>query len=172
MRLRPYKSCDAELICSWVKDEDIFLKWSAGRFGAYPIDAKTINEKYLINNGDCDEPDNFYPWTAVDDEGKPVGSFIMRYTGGDRRQLRFGFVILDDTNRGKGYGKQMLELGFKYAFEMLGADRITIGVFENNEPAHWCYKKVGFVDKEVVMAESWNIVEMEILRQDWESKTC
>lgn len=161
MRLRPYKSCDAKIIASWIKDEETFLKWSAGRLGSYPVDAKMIDEKYTKANGDCDEPDNFYPWVAIDDDGRPVGHFIMRYTGGDRRQLRFGWVVLDDTVRGKGYGKQMLELGLKYAFDFLGADRVTIGVYENNEPAHWCYKKVGFVDREIVKSEPWDIVEME-----------
>ena len=27
LRLRPYKSCDADLIAEWVKDENIFKKW-------------------------------------------------------------------------------------------------------------------------------------------------
>ena len=68
----------------------------------------------------------------------------MRYTGGDSRQLRFGWVIVDDTLRGKGYGKQMLTLGLEYAFDILKVDRVTIGVFENNEPAYWCLGPVDF----------------------------
>ena len=31
-----------------------------------------------------------------------------------------------------------------------GVDKVTIGVFENNEPAHKCYAEVGFKDKEIV----------------------
>ena len=27
MRLRPYKSYDAKKIISWIKDEEVFLKW-------------------------------------------------------------------------------------------------------------------------------------------------
>lgn len=169
MRLRPYKSCDADHIASWLKDETIFLRWGGERFGSFPIDGATIDEKYSKNNGDCTEADNFYPWTFVD-EDKPVGHFIMRYTGGDHRQLRFGWVVLDDTIRGKGYGKQMLTMGLKIAFEILNVDRVTIGVFENNDPAHYCYRKVGFVDTEVVKGEPWNVVEMEILREDYENR--
>lgn len=167
MRLRPYKSCDAEVIEAWIQDKDVFLKWGGERFGEFPINASVIDDKYCKSNGDCVEPDNFYPWVAMDDEGKVVGHFIMRYTGGDNRQLRFGWVIVDHTIRGKGYGREMLELGKKYAFEILGAERITIGVFENNESAHWCYKKVGFVDTEIVKEEPWNIIEMEILKKDF-----
>ena len=167
MRLRPYKSCDAETIAKWVQNEDIFHKWGGDRFGSYPIDAKVINDKYSLNNGDCAEPDNFYPWVAVDDDHRVVGHLIMRYTDGDPRRLRFGWVIVDDALRGKGYGKQMLTLGVKYAFEILGADTITIGVFENNEPAHRCYRKVGFTDHFVTESEPWNVVEMEMTKEKY-----
>lgn len=165
LRLRPYKRCDADLITEWIKDEKVFQKWGGERFGNYPINPDIIDEKYSKNNGDCVEPDNFYPWTAIDDNNRAVGHFIMRYTGGDNRQLRFGWVIVDDTLRGKGYGKQMLILGLKYAFDILKVDKITIGVFENNESAHWCYRKVGFVETEIVQSEPWNVVEMEIVKK-------
>lgn len=89
LRLRPYKSCDADLIAEWIKDENVFKKWGGERFGDYPISADIIDEKYSKNNGDCVEPDNFYPWTAIDDDNRAVGHFIMRYTGGG---LMFGCV--------------------------------------------------------------------------------
>lgn len=167
MRLRPYKSCDAKNIEKWIKDKEVFLKWGGERFGVFPIDASVIDDKYRQKNGDCIEEDNFYPWTAIDEDNNMVGHFIMRYTDGNNRQLRFGWVIVDDSMRGKGYGKQMLILGLKYAFEILGAEKVTIGVFENNAPAHLCYKKVGFADMETVESKPWNIVEMEIMKKDF-----
>ena len=168
LRLRPYKSCDAEIINSWVQDEGVFMKWGGDRFGEFPISARIIDEKYRLNNGDCAEPDNFYPWIVLDEDNKVVGHFIMRYLEGDNKLLRFGWVLVDDSIRGKGYGTRMLRLGLKYAFEILGADKVTIGVFENNELAHHCYLKVGFKDKETIQTDSWNIIEMEISRSDYE----
>ena len=167
MKLRPYKSCDAKIIEQWIEDIDVFRKWGGERFGEYPINAKVIDDKYNKHNGDCVEEDNFYPWIAIDEADNIVGHFIMRYTNGDNRQLRFGWVIVDDAMRGKGYGKQMLTLGLKYAFDFLDADRVTIGVFENNESAHWCYKKAGFADIEIVKNEPWDVIEMEILKEDY-----
>ena len=61
----------------------------------------------------------------------------------------------------------MLKLGLKYAFEILQVDKVTLGVFENNEIAHNCYKRAGFVDREVVEKEPWNIIEMEILKENY-----
>lgn len=89
IRLRPYKSCDAEIIASWCKDEVTYMKWSGGRFGPFPITAKAIDSKYQ-HNGGCVELDNFYPMTACDENGV-VGHLIMRYLQGDNKILRFGW---------------------------------------------------------------------------------
>ncbi len=165
LRLRSYKPCDAEKIVTWLKDEDIFYKWSAGRFGDYPLTAEKLNNKYIDNNGDCTEKDNFYPFVLEDETGV-VGSLIMRYINPEKTVIRFGFIIVDSEIRGKGYGKKMLELALKYAFEIYGTEKVTLGVFENNSPAHFCYKSAGFTDtgKETytINGEKWNCIEMEI----------
>lgn len=164
LRLRPYKPCDAKTIEKWILDRDVFMKWGGERFGEFPVSAQVINEKYTLYNGDCAEEDNFYPWIALDDENHVVGHFIMRYLNGNNRLLRFGWVIVDDARRGKGYGTEMLQTGLKYAFDILGAAQVTIGVYENNEPAHKCYQKAGFADRETVSAKPWNIIEMAVER--------
>lgn len=168
LRLRPYKPDDAERIVSWIKDEEALRKWSSDRFGDFPISGDDINNKYLTNNGDCPEPDNFYPLVAFDDSGV-VGHLIMRYTDSDKKVIRFGFVIVDDTKRGKGYGKQMLLLAKKYAFDIFGAEKITLGVFDNNTPAYYCYKAAGFEEtgEELfceLFGKQWRIVEMDMYK--------
>lgn len=84
-------------------------------------------------------------------------------------ELRFGFVIVDPEKCGRGYGKNMLKLGLKYAKEIFGADKVSLGVFENNAPAYYCYKAIGFedvpqneIEKYTVMGEEWNCLELEI----------
>lgn len=166
LRLRHYKACDADSIISQIKEEDALRKWSSDRFGSYPITSDDINNKYLGNNGDCIEPDNFYPFTAFDESGA-VGHLILRYTDTEKKTIRFGFVIVDDSKRGKGYGKQMLNLAIKYAFEIFGAERITLGVFDDNPPAYYCYKACGFTENgEDILCELFGkqcrIIEMEI----------
>ncbi len=168
LRLRPYKICDAEYIVSWIRDEVGLRKWSADRYGAYPITADDVNRKYMDCNGDCKEEDNFYPMTAFDESGV-VGHLIMRFTDKEKKVLRFGFVIVDDVKRGCGYGKEMLQLAIKFAFEILKAEKITLGVFENNPAAHGCYKAVGFKDIESDkpwyyrdLGEEWKCIEMEL----------
>lgn len=170
LKLRPYKQQDAEAIVSWIKDERTLRKWSADRYGAYPITAEDINYKYLECNGDCEEPDNFYPMTVVDANG-PVGHLILRYTDAAKTTIRFGFIIVDDHKRGLGYGKRMLQMAIQYAFDMLKAEKITLGVFENNTGAYHCYKAAGFreapMEQELfleILGEKWKLIELEICK--------
>ena len=45
LRLRPYKPSDADAILGWIKNEDVFRKWSADRYDHYPITAADMNHK-------------------------------------------------------------------------------------------------------------------------------
>ncbi len=171
--LRPYKKEDATTILSWCGDETVFRKWTGERYNSYPITEQDMNEKYFACNGDCAEYDNFYPMVACDENGL-VGHFIIRYVDGNHSILRIGFVIVDDKKRGHGYGKKMIRLAMKYAFEIAGAKKVTIGVFENNMPAYYCYKAAGFHDVQSereeaceLFGEKWKILELELKREDY-----
>lgn len=164
LRLRQYKKCDAKYIASWIKDEVAFRKWCADRYENYPISPEDINKHY----DSVAYTDDFYQMTAFDDTGA-VGHLIMRFIDEDKKILRFGFIIIDYNKRGKGYGKEMLQLALKYAFEILKVDKVTLGVFEKNESAYYCYRSVGFKDvyeKETkyvnILNENWKCLELEI----------
>lgn len=157
LRLRPYDTNDAEIILSWSIDERSFYKWSAGVLGEYPI---TKEQFGFVNN--------LMAFTAIEDD-EIVGFFTMRRPSESIDELRFGFIIIDPEKRGKGYGKAMLQLGVKYAKEILGANKISLGVFENNESAYHCYKAVGFKDvalEEIetytILGEEWKCSELEM----------
>jgi RimJ/RimL family protein N-acetyltransferase len=170
LRLRPYKPDDAETILKWIKDEDAFRKWSTDRYPHYPITADDMNHKYMDCNGDCMEPDNFYPMTAFDETGI-VGHLILRFTDEEKKVLRFGFVIVDDSKRGMGYGKGMLRLALQFAFDIFKADKVTLGVLENNPGAYYCYKAAGFRDVTgeepeyyILMGKKIKCLELEITK--------
>lgn len=160
LRLRQYKNCDAKNIVSWIKDEVEFRKWCADRYESYPITADDVNRHYAAYSN----ADNFYEMTAFDESGV-VGHLIMRFVDEEKTILRFGFVIVDDAKRGMGYGKEMLSLALRYAFDILKATKVTLGVFENNEPAYHCYKAAGFKDVESAEAEYFHI-----LGEDWKCR--
>ena len=148
MRLRPYKPSDAKRLLSWWAEvpEEIFVMWSNGKF-EYPL---TMEQLEFYFQTWCVDEENGWLMTALDENGDPVGHFIMRLADYEAESIRLGFIIVDPNARGKGYGKEMIRLALKYAFEVLGMKRATLGVFENNPSAKACYEAVGFTAKEYV----------------------
>lgn len=119
---------------------------------------------YTITQNEFEFVDSLMAFTAFD-ESKPIGFFTLRNPGGKIDELRIGFVILDPKQRGYGKGKEMLKLALKYAFEIYGANRVSLGVFENNEPAYYCYKAAGFED--VILDETETY---QVLNEEWKCK--
>lgn len=157
LRLRPYNEKDTEIILSWSKDEIAFYKWSAGVLGEYPISKEQFG---FVNK--------LMPFTAINDD-EVIGFFTIRRPSENFDELRFGFVVVDPQKRGQGYGKRMLQLGIKFAKEIFDAKKVSLGVFENNESAYYCYKAVGFQDivlekteKYTVLGEEWKCLELEM----------
>ena len=165
LRLRPYKKSDADVIVGWIKDERMFRYWCADRFESYPITGADLNDQYNNSEG----AENVYHFTAYDETGI-AGHINIRFPDlNDIDTVRFGYVILDDKRRGQGLGKEMIHLALDYAFGIMKAKRVTIGVFEENKPALNCYLSAGFKDtgttyEFIYHDEKWNCKELEIAK--------
>ena len=157
MTFRPFSINDAGTILSWCKDKHAFRLWSADRYKDFPAQPNEMMEQY--------DGENMYPLTAVVGE-EIIGHILLRFPSEDKSVIRFGFVIVDDSKRGMGYGKQMLRLAIDYAKQELGAQKITLGVFCDNLSAVECYKSVGFritrEDAYSIDGEEWKEYEMEL----------
>ncbi len=163
MRLRAYTKEDSPVIAKWVRTEKELYQWSASIYGFYPLLPYSIDDNYVnaMKNG------RFIPLTAVDDEGRPVGHFIIRYPNeNDDSSVRIGFVIVDPNIRGKGCGRELMKLAVDYVKDNLTATRVDLGVFENNPKAKKCYSSVGFKDYGSHTVETpfgqWYCTDMEL----------
>jgi RimJ/RimL family protein N-acetyltransferase len=135
--------------------------WCADKF-KYPL---TIEQ--LADYKKMYEEDEFgWSFTALNEEGVPVGHFLMTKADYKEQSVHLGFIIIDDKYRGKGYGKEMVRLAVKYAYEILGVRKVTLGVFDNNPAAHYCYQAAGFEDTKYhenlfsYKNEKWGLYEM------------
>ena len=164
MELRYYKDSDARIILTWINNEREFRLWSADRYGDYPINENDINNNYH----ECSK-NNFYPLTMVDGD-KVIGHLILRNPTSDKDIVRMGFIIVDSSIRGHGYGKKIIELAINYAREKLSAKEINLGVFTCNTSALNCYQRSGFeivdIEKDAYTFydEKWDCAEM-VLRK-------
>lgn len=163
MRLRAYTKEDSPVIAKWVRTEKELYQWSASIYGFYPLLPYSIDDNYV----NAMKSGRFIPLTAVDDEGCPVGHFIIRYPNeNDDSSVRIGFVIVDPNIRGKGCGRELMKLAVDYVKDNLTATRVDLGVFENNPKAKKCYSSVGFKDYGSHTVETpfgqWYCTDMEL----------
>ena len=159
MELKAYTRSDADTILSWSNNERSFFQWTAGVMGDYPITPEEFRFVEALT-----------AFTAYDGKER-VGFFTLRRPDGSVDELRIGFVIIDPEKRGKGFGKEMLKLGIRYAFEECGAKTVSLGVFENNPAAYHCYRAAGFEEVKTaepeeydVLGEKWKCIEMRIAK--------
>lgn len=152
--IKDYYPQDAVTILSWIPDEKVFRQWSADKYKDYPAKPEDMNTFYeeMMHNGGR-------PFVFCDDD-KVIGHFVLRpLTEEITPTVRIGFIIVDSSVRGKGYGRKMLEAAFDYAFVNYDCKRITLGVFENNPKAKKCYESVGF--------RQWGSTTCRINGEDW-----
>ena len=162
MRLRKYEPDDAKNIISWLDNERDFRLWSADRYNSYPITENEINENYKK----CSEMGFFQPMTLIDDNEIPIGHLILRSVDSDDNIIRFGFIIVDNKVRGKGYGKILIRSAIEYVRNELNVRKISLGVFKENVNAYKCYLASGFrevdIEKDAYVfdGEKWDCIEM------------
>lgn len=165
LTLRTYQLSDATVIASWLKSEYLMRQWCADRYERYPVTPEDMNayhERYIDG-----QRSRALTMTDGDDI---VGYITLRIPADDSTEQRLGFVIVDDSKRGCGLGKALVSMAVKYAFETLGATKVSLGVFENNPSAIHCYESAGFrrvslpeTESYECLGETWNCIEMELL---------
>ena len=165
IRIRSFITSDEEIIMSWCRDEKTFDLWTAGTLGEYPL----TREKFA-------KTADIMRFTALDDN-EVSGFFTMRNPKGTPDEIRFGYVIVNPEKRGKGIGRKMLQLGLEFAFDIYQTDKVTLGVFEENEKACRCYRAAGF--KETDYRETYAMhgiqltaIDMEVNNPQREKEKC
>ena len=165
MRLRPYRSkSDYEYVEKWVNGERIHALWSANLL-PYPLSNEALDaflERDAEEWGGC-------AYVATEEDGTPSGFFCYSVNTSDNAGF-LKFIILDPELRGRGYGGKMIRLALKYAFEITGAERVQLNVFQVNEAAMRCYEKAGFSADSVTAEafsyrdEKWSRIHMTAMR--------
>lgn len=163
LALRPYQPSDAAVITSWLKSEYLMRQWCADRYERYPVTSEDMNIYYERNIDG--QQSRALTMTDGDDI---VGYITLRAPACNPTEQRLGFVIVDDSKRGRGFGKALVSMAVKYAFETLEATKVSLGVFENNPSAINCYEASGFqsvlrheTESYECLGETWNCIEME-----------
>lgn len=142
MRLRPYvHSHDFDLMKNWITDERAHALWCANRI-AFPLEKDDFGrfvEQQFEREGD-------QAFVAAKDDGRIVG-FICCSVNFDSNEAMLKFVLVDPSQRGKGYGKEMVKLAARYACDIAKASIVHLNVFTANAAARRCYENAGFTER-------------------------
>ena len=159
MILRNFKKEDAPISLGWIKNKTDLRKWSADRYRDYPATPDEMAQLYA--------PDNMTPLTAEDENGNIIAHIAIRIPDiANHKAVKLGFIIVDDSLRGKGYGKELIRKTIDYARKNLNATSISLGVFKNNPPALHCYESVGFrkigLETYNIDGDTWEVIYMKL----------
>lgn len=144
MKLRPYiGSKDFDTISRWVLDERINAMWSANLIH-YPMEQ--VNFDSVMNENKEKYFDSSF--VATTNDGELLGFFCYSINENTNEGM-LKFILVAPQQRGKGYGKEMIQLALKYAFEITKVDAVHLNVFLENIFARKCYEKIGFKDRRI-----------------------
>ncbi|WP_173917341.1 GNAT family N-acetyltransferase [Halobacillus sp. Marseille-Q1614] len=163
LRLENFTEKDEQQLIAWISDPRLLVQWAGSSF-TFPLTSEQL-EIYR-------QKANCQIYKAVEG-GLTVGHAALKNIDHINRSARVGHIFISSEERGKGLGLKMLEALLEVSFNELQLHKVSLGVFDFNEPAVHTYKKAGFqidgclLDHKLVDHEFWNLWEMSILESEW-----
>ena len=113
------------------------------------------------------------PWSvrfAIEThDGALIGNCMYYDIDDIRRQTELGILIGDRNYWNKGYGTDAVDTVCKYIFESTDFKRIYLHTLIWNKRAQKSFAKSGFQELREVTKEGYDVLLMELLRENWES---
>lgn len=176
VKLEYFGKEDFKQLLEWIPNEHLLMNW-AGSLFRYPLTEESL-EWYIEDTNEIESSDVFV-YKAIDTAtGKTVGHISLGGISRKNNSARISRVLVgNDTERGKGYCRGMVNSILKIGFEDLKLHRISLGVYDFNRAAIRCYESCGFVKeglfRDVLLYEDntyWSLLEMSILEDEWRSR--
>lgn len=167
IRLEKFTPSDYNTLISWISNAEDLMQFG-GPALTFPLTAEQLDRSL------ADE--NRFAFKVVDAESQQtIGHAEIFLTGSSAHLGRI--LIGDPANRGKGIGKEIVELLLELAFGELGQSIVQLNVFDWNLAAIRCYEKVGFEinpDKKLermVNGKTCIALNMILSKTDWRANS-
>lgn len=168
--LREYQAEDIGAIRGWVNDEAV-TRYLSTRY--WPPQTMADSQEFLSHM--LQSSHNAYNFVIADRaDGHYIGQLDIFRVDWRLRCGEIGMVIGGAQDRGRGIGREALELLKRFAFLTLGLERLEMDVHMDNLPARRCYEKAGFrlegVKRHAFYTEGrfCDVGMMSMLRGDYE----
>ncbi|CAM5332873.1 acetyltransferase [Streptomyces spiroverticillatus] len=166
--LRPFAEEDLPAMLAALRDPEVLRLTGSPRYE--PDEDGATRTWYLTRAEQTDRLD-----LAVVDRatGRCVGEVVLNEWDPDNRSCNFR-TLFGPEGRGRGLGTEACRLIVTHAFETLGLNRVSLGVYAFNPRARRAYEKVGFVaegtEREALWTEEDGWVDstyMSVLAREW-----
>jgi RimJ/RimL family protein N-acetyltransferase len=135
IKLEKFTDLDFERLINWIEDEEILVQFSGPIF-KFPLTKEQLNE-YLHS-------EKIVSFKVVNIETNEVIGHSEIYKS-DNNKVKLCRILIGDKNqRGKGFGKEIINELVKYSYEKMNAETIELNVYDWNKSAIICYEKTGF----------------------------
>jgi RimJ/RimL family protein N-acetyltransferase len=171
VRLAATTPDDLATVAQWSTDAD-FLRRLKNQ-PVRPLNQQEVSESFLAG-GHGHNSTHLRLRTLSDD--RLVGYVVLYDIYWNLQTAMLGIAIGNSTDRGKGYGRDGLELMLRYAFDELNLYRVGLTVLERNQSAYRLYSSVGFQHEGTLRAADYrdgkreNELIMGILAPEWRQR--
>jgi RimJ/RimL family protein N-acetyltransferase len=161
IQFQPFTKADFDTLISWITSEEALIQFSGPVF-KYPL----TKEQLILNTSDPKR----HAYTIVESLTGKMIAYAEIFTTIENIAVLDRIIIGDLKMRGKGIGLQIVQQLLYISFEILGAERASLFVFDWNTSAIKCYEKAGFIinnDKTRKLefkGETWMVLNMSIGR--------
>ena len=168
MEVIPFKFKYIRDILAWIKTESDMVQW-AGPVFVWPMTQKQFSTH--IQEGKK-PPQTIYPFALIN-RNRIVGYCELSGYHKNSNQAILSRVVIKPKHRNQGMATIMINEVLCFGFKHLELNRIGLGVFDFNEAAIRCYKKMGFslegtLRQSAKVGDSyWNCHLMSILQKEW-----
>ncbi|WKS95663.1 GNAT family N-acetyltransferase [Riemerella columbina] len=160
IEIQKFKEENIEKLISWIDNAEDLMQFAGPKF-TFPLTKSQILESL--------EDKNRFAFT-VKNKDDIIGHAEIYFT---KNSFALGRILIDNENRGKGYGKLLTEKLLDFGFQKTDMEFAELNVFDWNKPAIKSYEKAGFVInpnkslKRTINGKSWTALNMRIYRKDY-----
>jgi len=134
IKLENFDRSDYSELISWIKDEEELMQFGGPNF-SFPLTVEQLDKSQ--------EDKMRHSFKVVDVEtNKTIGHCEVYLLEGTAKLARI--LIGDETQRGKGVGKEIVKALIEFSVNVLQKKNIELNVFDWNVGAIKCYESVGF----------------------------
>lgn len=137
--LTPVTPADSDQLFVWINDRELVRL-----HGPFRTISKTEHRAWM----DQAVADNGRAIMAIREGPERLVGLIQLTNSHDvNRSIELRIRIGDPSDRGRGLGRQAVEMACQHAFKVLGMERVVLYVFEDNRQAIAAYEATGFLSE-------------------------